>query len=93
VVDRDVVAVTDDLSEGLDEAAVDLDRHDPGRSIGQRQRQGPQARSDLDDDVVRTDVDVLDDPLDGVGIADEVLAVLLARRQPVAVQQVGDVDR
>ena len=66
---------------------VDLDGdHVPGH-LEQREGQRPEARADLEHDVVGSDPGVADDPAHGVAVDDEVLPALLARAQ---VELVGE---
>jgi hypothetical protein len=55
------------------EAAVDLDRVDPGRRLRQPLGQDPFAGTDLEHDVARLEAGVADDRIEQVGVGEEVL--------------------
>jgi hypothetical protein len=66
------------------EPAVELEREDLTSSIGQRDRQRPESRADLQDAVTRPDTRVRDDRARQVRIDEEVLPEGLGRPDPVA---------
>jgi len=83
----------DRLGQQLRELVVELDRHHPAGHLEQGQRQRPETRTDLQDDVVGTDTGLPHDPPDRVGIDHEVLTALLGRAQVEPRGQRADLRR
>lgn len=70
---------------------VDLDGGDPVGGLQQAQGQRAEARADLDHDIVGPDLGGPDDPADGVGVDDEILAALLGGADAQRGGQLADV--
>ena len=72
---------------------VDLDRRHVRRDLEQAEGQRPQARADLDHDVIARDARRLDDAAYRVGVVDEVLSALLGGTDAARLGQATDVRR
>ena len=72
---------------------VELERAHLGCRVGERERQGPETRTDLEDTITEADVREAHDPPRGVRIDEEVLPEGPARVQVVRREQRSHVDR
>ncbi len=79
--------VPEPFTQDRDESGVELDGDDATDPPGQRPRQRTEAGPDLQDGVAGVQGGRIEDPVDGVGVDQEVLAVGAPQRQVVGVEQ------
>ena len=89
--DADVRVVADHAPQGPDKSGVDLDRHDTGTGLAQGQRETPEARPHVADEVAGTDAGVTHHLAHRVGVDDEALPAGPAGRETVLGEQPLDV--
>jgi hypothetical protein len=91
--DLDVGDTLEHLGQRGHEPGIDLDGHDACDRRRERQREGPEPRADLQDDVIRVQVGGEQDPSDGVRVDEQMLSRPLARRQSVPIEQLTGAAR
>ena len=85
--DLDTVDVSEHVRQRGHESRVDLDRDDTSDGTGQREGERADSGADLEHDIVGSETRRGDDASDRVRIDEQMLAIALAHRESVPVEQ------